>query len=74
MRNRPKTMKKKIKKMSHLKEKAMIKGEMKKLMTRKMCASWLVSTKTTTSRRRNRIRGRQDPPMIGMAGRGSQSG
>jgi hypothetical protein len=36
--------------------------------------SWPVSTKTTTSRRRNRIRGRQDPPTIGTAGRGSRSG
>jgi hypothetical protein len=36
MRNRLKMMKKKIKKMSHLKEKAIIKGEMKKIKTRKM--------------------------------------
>jgi hypothetical protein len=36
MRNRLKMMKKKIKKMSHLKEKAMIKGEMNKNKTRKM--------------------------------------
>jgi hypothetical protein len=35
MRNRLKVMKKKIKKMSHLKKKAMIKGEMKKIKTRK---------------------------------------
>jgi hypothetical protein len=34
MRNRLKMMKKKIKKMSHLKEKAMIKGEMKKIKRR----------------------------------------
>jgi hypothetical protein len=36
MRNRLKVMKKKINKMSHLKKKAMIKGEMKKIKTRKI--------------------------------------
>jgi hypothetical protein len=36
MRNRLKVMKKKIKKMSHLKKRAMIKEEMKKIKTRKM--------------------------------------
>jgi hypothetical protein len=36
MRNRLKMMKKKIKKMSHLKRRAMIKGEMTMINTRKM--------------------------------------
>jgi hypothetical protein len=36
MRNKLKVMKKKIKKMSHLKKRVMIKGEMMKTMTRKM--------------------------------------
>jgi hypothetical protein len=36
MRNRFKMMKKKIKKMSHLKRRAMIKGEMTMMKTRKM--------------------------------------
>jgi hypothetical protein len=36
MRNRLKIMKKRIKRMSHLKMRSMIKGEMMKIMTRKM--------------------------------------
>jgi hypothetical protein len=36
MRNRLKIMKKKIKKMSHLKRRTMIKGEMTMIKTRKM--------------------------------------
>jgi hypothetical protein len=42
MRNRLKVMKKKIKKMSHLKKRAMIKGEMKLIKTRKMIKKYRV--------------------------------
>jgi hypothetical protein len=47
MRNRLKMMKKKIKKMSHLKEKAMIKGEMKKIKTKKMIRKYRVKDRHT---------------------------
>jgi hypothetical protein len=42
MRNRLKVMKKKIKKMSHLKKRAMIKGEMKLIKTRTMSKKYKV--------------------------------
>jgi hypothetical protein len=47
MRNRLKMMKKKNKKMSHLKKKAMIKGEMKKIKTRKMNKKYRVKDRHT---------------------------
>jgi hypothetical protein len=40
-------MKKKIKKMSHLKKRAMIKGEMKKIKTRKMNKKYRVKDRHT---------------------------
>jgi hypothetical protein len=42
MRIRLKVMKKKIKKMSHLKKRSIIKGEMKKMKTRKMSKKYRV--------------------------------
>jgi hypothetical protein len=47
MRNRLKVMKKKIKRMSHLKRKAMIKGEMMKIKTRKMSKRFRVKDHLT---------------------------
>ena len=47
MRNRLKVTKKKIKKMSHLKKRAMIKGEMKKIKTRKMIKKYKVKDRHT---------------------------
>jgi hypothetical protein len=42
-----KTMKKKIKKMSHLKERTMIKGEMTMIKTRKMIKGYRVKDRLT---------------------------
>jgi hypothetical protein len=47
MRIRLKTMKKMIKKMSHLKRRAMIKGEMTKTKTRKMIKKFRVKDRHT---------------------------
>jgi hypothetical protein len=47
MRNRLKVMKKKIKKMSHLKKRTMIKGEMKLIKTRKMNRKYNVKDRHT---------------------------
>jgi hypothetical protein len=47
MRNRLKVMKMKIKKMSHLKRRTMIKGEMKKIRTRKMIMKYRVKDRHT---------------------------
>jgi hypothetical protein len=47
MRNRLKVMKKKIKRMSHLKRKAMIKGEMMKIKTGKMSKRFRVKDHLT---------------------------
>jgi hypothetical protein len=47
MRNRLKVMKKKIKKMSHLKTRSMIKGDMMKIMTRKMNKKYRVKDRHT---------------------------
>jgi hypothetical protein len=47
MRIKLKVMKKKIKKMSHLKKRAMIKGEMKTIKTRKMSKKFRVKDRLT---------------------------
>jgi hypothetical protein len=47
MRIRPKTMKMKIKRMSHLKSRTMIKGEMKLIKTRKMIKRFRVKDRHT---------------------------
>jgi hypothetical protein len=47
MRNKLKVMKKKIKKMSHLKKRAMIKEEMKKIKTRKTIKKYRVKDRHT---------------------------
>jgi hypothetical protein len=47
MRNRLKIMKKRIKRMSHLKMRSMIKGEMMKIMTRKMNKKYRVKYRHT---------------------------
>jgi hypothetical protein len=47
MRNMLKVMKKKIKKMSHLMKKAIIKGEMKKIKTRRMIKKYRIKNRHT---------------------------
>jgi hypothetical protein len=49
MRNRLKMMKMKIKRMSHLKKRTMIKGEMKLMKTRKMIKKYRVKDRHTKS-------------------------